>query len=304
MYDVIIIGAGAAGYSSWIYASRYGLKNLIISLDDGGMTATAHSVENYPWFEAIGWRELMDKFRKHAEKYGTELKIWEKVEKIEKINDSHFKIITSKWEYESKKVIISTGNERRKLWAPGEDEFYGKWVSYCVTCDGFFFKNRVVGVVGGWDAALTGALHLANIAQKVYLIYRKTTSDMRAERIWVDSAIKNEKIQIIENTNVNKIEWWMFVERLELDNGESVEMDGVFIEIGAKPNTKWLENLWLELDRWGYIKIDNKSETSCKWVFAAGDITNWSNHFEQIITWASEGWIASNSIFSEISKGK
>lgn len=302
MYDLIIIWAWAAWYSASIYASRYGIKNKIISLDDGWMTATAHEVENYPGFENIKWRDLMNKFKSHSLLYWTEMDFWVKVEKIEKINDNHFKINTSKWLYESKKIIIATWNERNKLWRIWENEFYGKWVSYCVTCDWFFFKNRVVAVIWWWDAALTGALALANIASKVYLIYRKTTHDMKAERVWVNNAIKNEKIEILENTNIKEIKWWLFVERVDLDNWNNLSVDWIFIEVWARPNTKWLDNLWFDIDNNWYIKIDKRSETSVKWIFAAWDITNWSNHFEQIITGSSEAAIASNSIFNDLNR--
>lgn len=302
MYDLIIIWAWSAGYSASIYASRYWLKNKIISLDDGWMAATAHEVENYPGFEKIKWRELMNKFKAQSALYEAEMDFWVKAQKIEKINDNHFIIHTSKQTYEAKKIIIATWNERKKLGRVWENEFYGKWVSYCVTCDWFFFKNRVVAVVGWWDAAFTWALALANIASKVYLIYRKDINSCKAERTWINSALKNEKIEIIEHANIKEIKWWLFLENIELDNWNNLNIDGLFIEIWASPNTSWLQDLWVSLDDFWYIKIDKRSETSVKWVFAAWDITNWSNHFEQIITAAAEAAIASNSVFTDLSK--
>lgn len=293
IYDVVIIGAGAAAYSAAMYASRYKLSTLIVGKLPGGTTTEAYMVENYPGFEAIGGIELMDKFRAHAKKFGAEEKIDEVVD-VKKDKES-FKIITKRGkEYFSKTIIMAFGQERRKLNVKGEKEFSGKGVSYCPTCDGYFFKDKILGIVGGSDAATMGAVFLAGLAKKVYIIYRG--EKLRGEQIWIDRAVENEKVEVVYKSNITEIYGNENVEGVKTDSGKDIKLDGLFIEIGASPNTELIKKFGVDTDKRGYVKVNAAQETNIEGIYAAGDITNGSNHFEQVVTAASEGAIAAESI--------
>jgi len=302
MYDLIIIGNGVAGLSASIYASRYLLNFILIGKEIGGVVTVADKIENYPGFLGISGIELIEKFKKHAESLGTKI-IKEEVRSIKKTKND-FLIITAKNEYKTKTILLTIGTERRKLEIPGEKELTGKGISFCATCDGFFYRNKIVGVVGGSDAACTVALTIANIAKKVYLIYRK--DKLRAEPIWTERIIKNKKIEIIYNTNIVKALGKSKLEAVILDkkykNSEELKLDGLFIEVGSVPNLALIKDLNIKTDEKGYVMIDKASRTSIEGVWAAGDITNGSNDFRQIITAASEAAIAVNDIYKYLRK--
>lgn len=296
MYDVIIIGAWSAGYPAWMYASRYKLKNLIIGWQPGWALATSHQVENYPGTISASWKEIMENFKKHAEVSWSEI-LYEMVNDVIK-HENHFDIITSSWKkFKSKYVIIATWNNYKKLWARWENEFLGKWVSYCATCDWMFFRNRDVVIVGWWNAALTEALYLAEICNKVYLVHRKDT--FRAEDSWVDKVKKIENIELVLNEEVEEISWNMFVEKIILKSWKIIKADWIFIAVWSIPNTKVVDILNPEKDDSGYIIVDKKQETSIKWLYAAWDITTNSNKFKQAIMSAAEWCLAANSIHEE-----
>ena len=200
--------------------------------------------------------------------------------------------------YECKTLIITTGMEKRKLGIPGEKEFLGKGVSYCGTCDGPLFKDKIVGVVGGSDAAGVEALLLTEYAKKVYIIYRR--EQLRAEPVTFEQIKKNKKIEIIYKSNVTEIKGKQFVESVILDNGRELKLDGLFIEIGGIPTSYLVKDIGVKLTEDGHVIVDETQETNVDYIFAAGDITNASNKFKQIITAASEGCLAALSAYKHV----
>ncbi len=294
--DILIVGAGAAGLTAAIYSSRYALNTLVVSKDTGGLAATAHKICNYPGFEEISGFELMYKISEQAKKLGVKISNEEVIEIKKKKNI--FITKTLKNEYYSKKIIFSGGMERRKLEVPGEKELYGRGVSYCATCDGAFFKNKTVAVVGGSDAALSAALLLAKYSPKIYLIHRKD-SFSRAEPAWIKLIESEKKIKVLFNEEVKEIIGEQKVESLKLNSGKKIESDGIFIEIGSEPNLNVIKNLKVENER-GFIKVNRKQETNVKGFYSAGDITN--NKLKQIVTASSQGANAAFSCFEELKK--
>ena len=229
-HDVIIIGAGSAGYAAGIYATRFGLRTLLIGKEPGGQVNEAYEVDNYPGFLNISGIDLMTKFKEHAEKLGVELAVSEVVG-VEKKGEG-FAVKTKDKEYEGKSVIFATGSRRRKLGLPNEKELTGKGVAYCATCDAMFFKDRVVGVIGGGNAAVKSALLLTEHAKKVYLVYRKAKEDMRAMPYWIKKAEENKRIEMVfkaipkELKGKDKLESVVFEkERKNLE----IKMDGIFV---------------------------------------------------------------------------
>ena len=296
-YEVIIIGAWSAWYPAWMYASRYKLKNLIIGAQPGWALATSHRVENYPWILSAPWKEIMDNFRKHAEVSGSEI-LNEIVNEIKK-HENHFNIKTSSWkEFKSKYVILATWNNYRKLWAKWEAEFLWKWVSYCATCDWMFFKNRDV-IINGWgNTALTEALYLAELCKKVYIVHRRDT--FRAENIWIEQAKKRTNIEFVLNEEVEEIIWdalWMTW--VKLKSWKEIKAEGIFVAIWNIPNVWLVDNLNPKKDEEWCLIVDNRQETSIKWLYAAWDVTTNSNKFRQTIMSAAEWCLAANSIHED-----
>ncbi|MDD3646512.1 MAG: FAD-dependent oxidoreductase [Candidatus Gracilibacteria bacterium] len=301
MYDLIIIGAGSAGYPAGMYASRYKLKNLIIGAQPGGALATSHKVENYPGTISAPGKEIMDNFRQHAEISGSEI-VQDTVKEVNKLDNS-FQVIThSGKEFSSKKVIIATGNNHRHLGVKGENEFLGKGVSYCATCDGMFFKGRDVIIAGGGNTALTEALYLADICSKVYLVHRRDT--FRAEDSWVEQVKKRDNIEMILNEEVKEIVGDILgMTGVKLKSGKEVKADGIFIAVGTIPNTKPIENLNPKKDEEGCLVVDARQQTSITGLYAAGDVTTNSNKFKQTIMSAAEGCLAADSVHEDLLKG-
>jgi thioredoxin reductase (NADPH) len=208
---------------------------------------------------------------------------------------------------EAKTLIIATGTQRQKLNIPGEAEYLGKGVSYCSTCDATFFKEKIVAVVGGSNAAVMSALHLASFAQKIYLIYRR--KPLRADPIWVERVEKEPRVEIIYETNVVEIIGdGQKVTALKLDKAYQgsiqLKVDGLFIEIGGKPGTELVKSLGVDLDEKGYIRVKPDMSTNISGLFAAGDVANASGELQQIVTAASEGAIAANSIYYFLKGGR
>ncbi len=295
VYDLIIIGAGPAGLSAAIYASRYNLTTLVMGKEIGGMAADAYKIENYPGFKSVSGMELMNRFKEQANGI-----VDIKRENIVELNkNDNFIITTKKGVYKSKAVIVALGTKRRKLNIPGEQEFIGRGVSYCATCDAAFFKDKVVGVVGGNDAAAMSALLLAEYAKKVFIIYRK--EKIRAEPLRVSQLEKNKKITVINSTNVVAVNGSKMMHSIALDrefnHSRKLALDGLFIEIGSVPSTALTKKLGIKLDEEGYIIVDSSQKTNINGIYAAGDITSGSNKFRQIITAASEGAIAAHSVY-------
>ncbi len=298
--DLIVIGAGPAGLTASIYASRYQIKHLLIGSRLGGTMVWASMIENYPGFVSITGSDLAQKMIEQTKRLGVEIKNTGVLEIKKKGNI--FELKTENDEiYEAKSLIITTGTQRQKLNIPGEAEYLGKGISYCATCDGTFFKEKIVGVVGGSNAAVTSAFHLATLAQKVYLIYRRKA--LRADPIWREKVQKNHKVEIIYETNVLEILGNdQEVTALKLDKvyqgNDQLEVNGLFIEIGGQPGTELVKPLGVELDEKGYIKVKPDMSTNIAGLFAAGDVANSFDEFRQIVTATSEGALAANSVFN------
>ena len=296
-YDVIIIGGGPAGLTAGLYASRAKLNSLLVEKGlVGGQIANAEQVENYSGFpEGISGFELGQLMHQQATKYGLKTLLAETTG-IELQNKQKV-IKTTEGDFIAKAVIIAGGSERQKLGIPGEEEFTGKGVSYCATCDAAFFKEQPVAVVGGGDAAITEALHLTKFASRVTVIHRR--DQLRASRILQEKAFSQPKIEFRWNSIVEKIEGGDMVERIRLrqvKTGEesALEVTGVFMSIGLKPNTDYLKGI-LPLAVTGLITTDEKMETGIPGIFAAGDIRY--NSARQAITAAGDG--ATAAIYAE-----
>lgn len=296
-YDLIIIGAGSAGYPTGMYASRYKIKNLIIGAQPGGALATSHKVENYPGTLSAGGAEIMENFKAHAVNAGSEI-LQELVTKVDKI-EWGFEVTTSSGKvFTSKYVVLATGNKYRHLWAKGEEEFLGKWVSYCATCDGMFFQKLDVVIVWWGNTALTEALYLADICNKVYIVHRKDT--FRAEDIWVEQAKKRENIEFVLNEEVEEIAGSMFVEKIILKSGKELKADGIFVAVWSDPNTSLVHHLEPKMDNEGCLVVDARQQSSVPGLYAAGDVTTNSNKFKQTIMSAAEWCLAANSIHEDL----
>lgn len=292
-YQLIIVGTGPAGLAASIYASRYRIKHLVIGKEIGGLAAHAHLIENWPGLKKISGQELMKNFREHAESLGAEI-LNDQVAAIKKPGQNFLIKTLGGQKLESQSLILAMGTKHRQLGVPGEKELLGKGVSYCAVCDGPFFKNKIVAVIGGSDCAAISAILLADICKKVYVIYRN--SDLRCEPIWLERLEKNSKIEILRNVNVKEIKGKEKVSGLVLANNQEIALDGVFIEIGSEPQVNILKSLGVKLDKENQIIVDASGATNLPGVFAAGDITNGSNKLRQIITSAAEGVIAAVAI--------
>lgn len=290
-YELAIIGAGSAGYSAGIYAVRAGIKTVIFDKSmGGGLTNVSPKIENYPGFESISGLELMEKMKQHAGKYA-DIHFNEEVKKVQKSNEL-FKIETNQGKYTVKAVLLCMGSDYRKLNAPGEKDLEGRGVSYCATCDGFFFKGKKVAVVGGGNTALIEAIFLKQIGcEEVYVIHRR--DQLRAEKAYEDEA-KEKGVQIIYNTHVETINGDQKVEYLEVHNTKTDKkskmfVDGIFISIGEEPQNHLAKELGVKLDEKGFVITDKQQRTNVKGVYAAGDITG---GLRQIVTACAEGAIA------------
>ncbi len=292
MYDLIIIGGGCSGLSAAMYATRLGLKTLTFAELPGGLITSTHLVENWPGEKSISGPDLAMKLYEHALHAGTELKN-EIVQNIENLGEKdgfpHFQVTSASGKYESKTILIATGTKHRKLGVPGEAELENKGVSYCALCDGAFFKQKIVCIVGGGDSAAKEALFLSEHASKVYIIVRKDF--MRAEPLNAARVEKNEKIEVLYETEIAEIIGDGKVEKIKLKNGEEMEMQGVFMAIGHDAQTELAEKMGVELNDHKEIKINRRAETNIKGVFAAGDCCD--TEFKQAITGSAEAVTAS-----------
>jgi thioredoxin reductase (NADPH) len=291
VWDLIILGLGTAGLGCAIYAARFDIDLLVIGKTYGGLITTTHIVENYPGITSVSGSELMEMFRDHINSLDIPY-ITDEIREIKKEND-HFVLKSFFQTFKAKALCFATGSERRKLHIPGEEEYSGNGVSYCATCDGPFFKDKKVAVIGGSDSAAKEALFLAKHASKVFIIYRR--DEIRAEPINKTRVLNTENIEIIYNTNLAEIKGNESVESVVFDNGEEFHVDGVFIEIGSVPNSELAKNIGVNTNEKNEIIIDRKSKTNIPGVFAAGDVAD--APFKQAITGVSEGVIAAYSAF-------
>jgi len=294
-YDIAIIGGGPAGLTSAIYAARYGLRTIVFSDSFGGAITYAHKVCNYPAFQEISGLELAEKVIEQVSSLGVEIG-FEKVMSIDK-KENIFVINSDQRTVKAKKIILTIGRARARLGIDREEELTGKGISYCATCDGGFYNGKIVGVVGGSDAAVTSSLLLADLADKVYLIYRK--DKLRAEKAWIDQVISNPKIEILYNTEITELLGSGKLEAIKTTTGKEINIDGLFIEIGSVPNTELLLKLNVSLDDNKYIIVDKNQKTNIPGIFAAGDATN-KTDLKQVITSASQGAVAAYHCYLEI----
>jgi thioredoxin reductase (NADPH) len=294
-YDVIIIGGGPAGLSAGIYASRSRLRTLLIEKGMfGGLIANAELVENYPGFpEGISGFDIGERMSQQASKFGLET-LSAEVTNVDLLKDIKL-INTTEGPVSARAVIIASGAERRRLGVPGEDIFVNRGVSYCATCDGALFKDRIVAVIGGGDSAVEESLFLARFASKVIIIHRR--NQLRASKLAQERALSHNKIEPIWDTVVEEIKGDKKVSALAIRNVKTgvtsrITVDGVFVYVGQTPNTGFLKGQ-IPLDKEGYIITDDRMETQIKGVYAAGDIRK--NSSRQVITAAGDGATAAIS---------
>lgn len=294
IYDVIIAGAGPAGMTAAVYTSRANMSTLMLERGiPGGQMANTEEIENYPGFSSILGPDLSTKMFEHAQQFGAEYAYGE----IKEIRDEapYKRVVTGDKEYLAKSVIIATGAEHRLLGAPGEKELSGRGVSYCAVCDGAFFRNKELVVVGGGDSAVEEAVFLTRFATKVTIIHRR--DQFRAQKILQKRAFENEKIEVIWDTQVKEIRGEGKVQSVLLENlktGEQSEFatDGVFIYVGMDPLTESVRPLGITNDA-GYVLTDEKMNTKVKGVFAAGDVRE--KLLRQVVTATGDGSIAAQS---------
>jgi thioredoxin reductase (NADPH) len=317
LYDLIIIGTGPAGLAAALYAGRYKLKTLLIGAVLGGAMAEAWKIENYPGFKTIAGLDLAKKIKEQVKNLGVEI-LQDEVRKIniaknplERKNvinekEKNFQVILNDGKkLESRALILALGTQRRKLNVPGEEEFHGRGVSYCATCDGMFFQNKTVAVIGGGDSAIKTALLMAQYAQKTYLLVRGNElsgEPMNIEKIKKGDAKQKSKIKIIYQAEVKEIRGDNKVQSVILNNGEEIKLDGVFIEIGMIPASVLIKDLKIDLDEKGYIKVDENQRTNIEFVYAAGDVCTGMGGFKQVLTAAAQGAVAATNAYKDLNK--
>ena len=291
IYDVIVLGAGPAGLAAGIYGKRAGFNILVLDTSSlsGGQILNTYEIDNYPGFPGVSGTQLADAMKNHCEKLGVEFARGKVSSIIDKGETKE--LITKKQNFEAKTVIVATGASNRKLGCPGEEDLSGLGVSYCATCDGAFFKDKTVAVVGGGDVA-----YLSRFCTKVYLIHRR--DEFRGAKVLQDKVNSINNIEIIYDTVVNSIEGTASVESINIHNNKTEEnsdlkVDGIFIAVGTVPNTGFLSDL-VAVDSKGYIVADETCKTSREGIYAAGDVR--TKQLRQVITATADGANAITSI--------
>ncbi|PLX83255.1 MAG: thioredoxin-disulfide reductase [Desulfuromonas sp.] len=293
VYDVVIIGGGPAGLTAGLYTSRAKLRSLLVErMIMGGQVMTTTKVENYPGFPGgIDGPDLMTRFQEHCQEFGLEVETGEVQNLLERGKEKI--VVIDGREVRTRAVIITTGAEPRKLGVPGEEKFTGRGVSYCATCDGAFFREVPVAIVGGGDTAVEEALFLTRFASKVYLIHRR--GELRATKILQDRLFANEKIEVLWNSSVERVEGdtsgmtAAVVRDTVSEERRSLELHGLFVAIGVTPKAQFLADI-LQLDPDGHILTDAECRTSMPGVFAAGDVRK--KILKQIATAVGDGAVA------------
>jgi thioredoxin-disulfide reductase len=299
MYDIIIIGAGPAGFTAGIYAARREMKALIIGKESGGQLVWAADIENYPGFKQISNTDLIKKMEEQVKGLGVEVKNTE-VNKIEKKKDGNFILYTNKEKFEAKTVIVAIGLTPRRLAIPGEEKFSGKGVSYCANCDGPFFRNKTIAVVGGGNSAIDAAEIMSKIAKKVYIIHRQ--EEFRAFAAAIKEVKSRKNIEFILNSEVKEISGSQTVQKIKIFNNKTnketeMDIDGIFIEVGRIAATDLVKDL-AERDEKMQILVDEKCKTSTEGLFAAGDVTQVP--FKQITIACGQATIAALAAYQYI----
>lgn len=296
LFDLIIIGGGPAGLTAALYAGRARLKTLLIEKALlGGMASTTYLVENYPGFpHGISGMDISRSFEEQAKKFGADFYYGEVAEIIDKKDRKEIKIDGKI--IETRAVIIASGTETKKLNIPGEDQFRGRGVSYCATCDGPFYREKNIVVIGGGNTAVEEALYLTRYARKISIIHRR--DKLRADRILAEQALNDPKIFVVFNAQVEEILGSARIENIKVKNlltqkSNFIPTEGIFIYVGSVPNSSLLAGM-ADLDKEGYVLTDENMKTSVPGIFAAGDIRK--KNLKQIVTAASDGAIAANSV--------
>ncbi len=298
-WDLVTIGGGPAGMTAAIYGARYGLKTLLLeSAVLGGAQATSPGIENYPGFTFISGMDLADRMKEQVKKAGATIKEIAEVSSVKK-SENGFDVETRRGTFHAKAIVFATGGGHRKLKVPGEEEFTGRGVSYCATCDGPLFREKTVAVVGGGNTAVTEALYLAELTGKTYLIHRR--DELRAEKA-LQNQIFESSVEILWDTIVKEIRGEQVVKSLLLENVKTkeqreLEVDGVFIALGVEPLSQLAKDLGVETNDYGEIKVDKLQRTNIPGVYAAGDVTD---TMKQIVVAAAGGAIAADSAYKFI----
>lgn len=297
-YDLAIIGAGPAGLAASVYASRYKLRNAVVGPELGGYVSTTHLVEDYLGFETISGMDLAGKFTEHAKAFGAEL-VQEQVSGAERKGKEWILKTWTDKEVRARAVLLATGTKHNKIGVPGEDKFEGRGVSYCVTCDAAFFKDKPVVIVGGGDSALKGALHLTEFASHLYVVHRR--KDFRAEPTWVDRVKEKKNVTFVLENEVTEVLGDGKVSGVKLkqpfEGKDTLDVDGVFIEIGSKPDPALAKAFGAKMDDGNFVLTGPTQRTTADHVWAAGDNTTNSAMFRQIGTASAEGSVAAGDIY-------
>jgi thioredoxin reductase (NADPH) len=296
-YEIIIIGAGPAGLTAGIYAGRQGSKSLILEKAiTGGLGLEIPSMENYPGFELVSGMVLMSKMKKQAQNF-LEIRENEGVEEIIKLENG-FEIVTNKEKYHTKSIILTMGRKHKKLGVLGEDKFSGRGVSYCATCDGFFYKDKKVIMVGGGNSGLQESIFLDNLGVDVTIVHRR--DQFRAEE-YLQEKVKNKDIKIILDSVIKEIKGNVFVESVILEdkkgNQKEVKTNGVFVSIGSAASSEIAKSININFDKHNQIITDKNQKTNIKYVYSAGDITG---GLKQLVVACGEGAIAATSAYNDL----
>ena len=302
IYDIVIVGAGPAGLTAAIYARRASKKVLVLEAKSyGGQIVNTLDIENYPAEEHISGFDFATKIYNQAKNLGAEI-LFEKVVNI--IDNGDIKeVITTKNKYNTKTIILATGSDNRKLGLPDEDKLVGKGISYCATCDGAFYKNKIVAVVGGGNTAVEDALYLSDIVGKVYLIHRR--NELRADDTTIKELNKKDNIEYVYNSNVTKLNYNDKLESIEVTNNDgniqNIDVDGLFIAVGRVPENQNFASL-VNLDEYGYVMSGENCNTNTPGIFVAGD--NRVKKLRQLVTATSDGAVAATEAIKYINKLK
>jgi thioredoxin reductase (NADPH) len=297
-YDLLVVGAGPAGMTAGMYGVRSGLETLVVEKGiSGGLTNEAPEIENYPGFKQVGGMELAEKIKEQVSEY-VEIRELEEVKEIAH-EKKEMRVITEKDAYRTKAVIVSTGTKHRKLGAKGEDKFIGRGISYCATCDGFFFRDKPIIVVGGGDSAVREALYLKHIGCEVTLIHRR--EKLRAEP-YLQKSLEKAGVQILWNSEVKEIKGDKAVRSIvryekKREITDELPVEGVFMAIGEVPVNELAAHMGIEMDKSGYIIADKSQRTNLERVYAAGDITG---GVRQVVVACAEGTIAATSAYNDL----
>lgn len=301
MYDTIIVGAGTAGLTAAIYLRRASKKVLVFEAKSyGGQIINASIIDNYPAEPHISGFDFATKLYNQAKELGSEIRF----EKVVNIEDGDIKkVITEKDTYECKTIILATGSDNRKLGLEDEDKLIGKGISYCATCDGNFYKNKVVAVAGGGNSAIEDALYLSNLASKVYVIHRR--DEFRAEDKLLNELKEKNNVEFILNSNVTKLNSNDLLESIELTdkdgNKKVINLDGLFIAVGRIPENENFASI-VNLNENGYVIATEDCNTNAPGIFVAGD--NRTKTVRQLVTAASDGAVAASEAIKYINKNK